>query len=109
MLKRFFLFNIPMQNYFHCPDCQQKIESWITKQKRFACPGCGSGFASSYKVALMRGVLADLSVMLLVAAWSYLVTDSWEKALAITLELGIVVGVVAGVTTYHFSMGIRKL
>lgn len=72
----------------HCLQCKQELEVWRTRKPEFTCPECGIKHRSTYKSALKQSLWLGLGLWLASSLISFLVTQSWQITLALSIEIG---------------------
>lgn len=75
-------------NRFRCPDCDRSIASWVVRQPRFVCDGCGQPFESNYRRSLKRSALFGLLLWLGGIGLGMLLVDPWQLVLVYAIEFG---------------------
>ena len=93
-------------NNFNCPECGTPIASWMVRRPRFTCSGCNRSFRSNHASNLRRSLLLGLLLWLLIGfGWWFL--DSWQRALAVGLELGAGLAFVGALIYYRYGLKIE--
>ncbi|MES9882511.1 MAG: hypothetical protein ABW185_16710 [Sedimenticola sp.] len=93
---------------FSCKRCDHKIEPWAVRCPRFICPGCGKEYQSNYKALMKRSLYIFVATWLVTGFLILMFTSSWQVALALSIELGWVGGILVAVSLFRLSLRIDE-
>lgn len=91
---------------FHCPSCDGFVAFWAIRQGT-DCPSCGASLESNVRVVLRQSIVLGTSVAVGTAFLLGAFTGRWGLALVFGLELGAVLGLLAGYVFLRSSLQVR--
>ena len=94
---------------FRCLRCGEAIGPREVRQPRFTCPVCGASYRSNYRAAMRQSLLLTLLLWVLVTLTGCLVSEAWQRALLLSLELGAIAALFVGMALHRLLTRVRPI